>query len=83
MLQSLQPARALNPLFKEVIALGTGRVFDDSHNDAWMANTLPITTAFFHARFMLEMAVRCARFETAPQLMDSDLAALLYLYNLR
>jgi hypothetical protein len=83
LLQSLLPGQDLNPLFQRVVATGTGHVFEMAHNDDWLEHTLPITTAFFHARFFLEAAVRCARLERVDGLLDSDLAALLYLYNLR
>jgi hypothetical protein len=83
LLQSLMPGRPLNPMFTRIIQLGTGHQFRREHNDDWIGHTLLITTAFFHARFFLEMAVRCTRFERIESPLDSDLAALLYLYNLR
>lgn len=53
-------------------------------NQAWVAETLPVTAAFFHARYFLEMAIRCAgRYERVESLLGSDLAGLLYLFNLR
>jgi hypothetical protein len=40
--------------------------------------------AFFHARFMLEMAVKFGRsLDAAPERLPSGWAALLYLYGLR
>jgi hypothetical protein len=43
----------------------------------------PILEAFFHALFMLEMAVRYADLGEPPQMLPSGWAALLYLYDLR
>jgi hypothetical protein len=82
-LQALLPELPLNALLTRIIEAGTGHVFEQAHNRDWLAHTLPITTAFFHTRFFLEMAVRCARFERVEHLLASDLAALLYLFDLR
>jgi len=46
-------------------------------------NAHPIVEAFFHARFMLEMAVRYSDLDTPPQTLRSGWAALLYLFKLR
>jgi hypothetical protein len=46
--------------------------------------TRPIVEAFFHARYFLEMAVRYGKeLATAPCLLPSGWASLLYLYGLR
>jgi len=82
-LQSLLPGRELNPWFVQIIREGTGKTFDLSHNKAWLANTRPIVEAFFHSRFMLEMAVRYSGLEEPPQVLPSGWAALLYLFNVR
>jgi len=83
-LQDLMPGRPMNGLLVRIIEAGTGHEFQMEHNRDWIVHTLPITTAFFHARFFLEMAVRCLRFEQMENNgLDSDLAALLYLFNLR
>ena len=82
-LQSLLPDRAMNVWFREIIQSGTGREFDPSCNDDWPRHTRPIVEAFFHARFMLEMAVRYAELEEPPQMLPSGWAALLYLFDLR
>jgi hypothetical protein len=82
-LQELLPGRELNPWFREIVEAGTGHQFDVSCNDDWLRHTRPILEAFFHARFMLEMAVRYADLEGPPQMLPSGWAALLYLYDLR
>jgi hypothetical protein len=65
------------------VEAGTGHQFDTSCNDDWPRHTRTILEAFFHARFMLEMAVRYADLEEPPQMLPSGWAALLYLYELR
>jgi hypothetical protein len=82
-LQALLPGCGLNPWFLEIMEAGTGHQFDTSCNDDWLRYTRPILEAFFHARFMLEMAVRYADLEEPPQTLPSGWAALLYLYDLR
>lgn len=75
----------MNPLFLEVVRVGTGRTFDMKRsNAAWIPETLPITAAFLHAKFFLEIAVRCAKtYDKVSSPLGSDLAALLYLFRLR
>lgn len=82
-LRELAPHLKLNDWFEQIIAEGTGKTFDVSHNEHWLEHTRPIVEAFFHARFMLEMAVRYADLPEPPQPMPSGWAALLYLFNLR
>ena len=82
-LQGLLPDCALNPWFLQIVGEGTGHRFDMSCNKDWLRHTRPILEAFFHARFMLEMAVRHAELEEPPQTLPSGWAALLYLYGLR
>ena len=81
-LRELAPHLKLNAWFEQIIAEGTGKVFEASHNEDWLKHTRPIVEAFFHARFMLAMAVRYADLPEPPQPMPSGWAALLYLYNL-
>lgn len=38
-LQSLLPEREINSLFKQIIAEGTNKKFDLSHNNAWLLHT--------------------------------------------
>ncbi|MBI2565258.1 hypothetical protein HYV79_04740 [Candidatus Woesearchaeota archaeon] len=82
-LQSLLPEREINSLFKQIIAEGTNKKFDLSHNNAWLLHTRPILEAFFHAKYFLEMAVKYASLEKPPETLPSGYAAYLYLFNLR
>jgi len=50
----------------------------------WLTTTRPKLEAFFHAKFMLEMAVKYGtQLKEPPQGLPSGWAALLYLYDLR
>jgi len=50
----------------------------------WLSATRPKLEAFFHAKFMLEMAVKYgSELKEPPQGLPSGWAALLYLYDLR
>jgi hypothetical protein len=83
-LQGLFPSRPLNKWFKEIIAQGTGREFEMSHNKDWLRHTRPIIEAFFHAHYFLKMAVKYGKkLESAPDRMPSGWAAVLYLFDLR
>jgi hypothetical protein len=84
LLQSLMADRPLNKWFTRIINDGTGKQFRDEHNQRWIDETRPILEAFFHAKTMLELAVKYGReLEKAPACMPSGWAALLCLYNLR
>lgn len=74
-----------NKYFLKIIKDGTGKKWDLSHNGrAWMKHTRPIVEAFFHAKYMLNMAVKYGHeLETAPVGVPSGWAALLYLYGCR
>jgi len=82
-LRELLPEQPLNDWFLQIVAEGTGHKFVQEANDDWLRQTRPIVEAFFHARYMLEMAVRYADLEAPPQPMPSGWAAFLYLFNLR
>lgn len=83
-LSDLMPDRPLNKWFMEIVAAGTGREFTYDDNHRWLEATRPMVEAFFHARFMLEMAVKYAKeLDEAPTTLPSGWAALLYLYDLR
>lgn len=82
-LRNLLPQRNLNPLFLEIVAQGTGRVFSIDQNADWPRHTRPILEAFFHARYFLEMAVRYEALPEPPRPLPSGWAALLCLYGLR
>jgi len=81
-LRGLAPHLKLNGDFEQVIADGTGKTFEVSHNEAWGKHTRPIVEAFLHARYMLEMAVCYGNQPETPPL-GSGWAAFLCLYNLR
>jgi hypothetical protein len=83
-LETLAPGRPLNEWFMRIVAEGTGKEFAREHNKHWLEVTRPMVEAFFHARFMLELAVNYGReLEAPPRSMPSGWAALLYLYDLR
>ena len=87
-LRGLLPGREMDPQFLQIISEGTGKVFDLSCNADWLKRTRPILEAFFHARFMLEMAARHAYLDVTPTgipALDNlpGWRALLYLFHLR
>lgn len=83
-LRLLVPHLELNDDFTQIIADGTGKEFDVSHNENWLSHTLPMTQAFFHAKHMLEMVCKYAeKLEEPPETLPSGWATVLYLYNLR
>lgn len=65
-LRALLPEQPLNDWFLQIVAEGTGRKFTLEMNDDWLRHTRPIVEAFFHARYMLEMAVRYADRKAPP-----------------
>jgi len=82
-LRKLLPGQDLNEWFLKIVSEGTATGFNEFSNQAWLEHTRPIVEAFFHARFMLQMAVRYMDLKEAPTTLPSGWAALLYLYNLR
>jgi hypothetical protein len=83
-MRALAPERTLNDWFLQIVSEGTGKSFELEHNARWLQTTRPIVEAFFHARYFLEMLCRYGReLETAPNLLPSGWAAVLYLYGLR
>ncbi len=83
-LQDLAGGRPLNPWFLEIVAAGTGREFTPEVNKNWTAETRPILEAFFHARYFLEMVCKYGQeLDTAPDLLPSGWASVLYLYGMR
>ena len=70
--------------FEEIVAAGTGKEWEQSHNAEWSKHTRPVVEAYFHARYFLVVAIEYgAKYERPPSLMDSGWAALLVLYGLR
>lgn len=83
-LKKLAPKRKMNDLFLDIVKAGTGRHFELSHNERWAMETRPMVEAYFHARHMLEMAIKYGdELEFAPSLLPSGWATLLYLFNMR
>lgn len=83
-LRALAPHLQLNACFEKIVSEGTEKEFDTTHNQNWLIHTRPMIEAFFHAKYMLEMACKYAEeLNEAPQLMPSGWASVLYLYNLR
>ncbi len=84
LLKSLLPEQELNEWFKQIIKEGTGKIFQMSDNDNWLAVTRPIMEANFHAVSFLELAICYGEeLESPPAILPSGWAALLYLYDLR
>lgn len=80
----LAAGRRPNPWFEEIVAGGTGREFELSHNDDWLRHTRPVVEAFLHAKYFVEMMVKYGReLDVAPCALPSGWAALLTLYELR
>jgi hypothetical protein len=78
------PATSFHPAFLEIVAAGTGKKFELSHNKDWTKHTRPIVEAFLHARFMLNLAAKYSQeLDQAPSLLPSGWAALLELYQIR
>jgi hypothetical protein len=84
-LEALSPdGSALDDWFTAIVAEGTGRTFTLDDNGRWLVAARPIVEAYFHARFMLDMALRYGReLDLAPSLLPSGWAALLHLYKIR
>jgi hypothetical protein len=84
-LRGLKPdGTSLNPWYSQIVADGTGKTFSLDMNSDWLLHTKPIVDAFFHVRFMLQMAVKCGReLSEAPTWLPSGWAALLELYTIR
>lgn len=82
--RELSRAVHLNQRFISIVANGTGKEFELSHNSAWNMHALPQLQAFWHTKFMLEMMIKYGKtLETAPQVLPFGWASVLYLYNLR
>lgn len=83
-LRSLLPDAKMNEDFLAIVTDGTGHTFSTEMNARWLPTTRPLVEAFFHARYMLEMAVKYGReLDEPPQMLPSGWAAVLYLYGLR
>lgn len=74
-----------NSWFLEITGDAVQREFSDDTNANWLAETLPVTQAFWHAKYFLEQMLVAANEldEAPPQVLPSGWAAVLYLYGLR
>lgn len=71
-------------LFVSIIKDGTGKLFEPSHNDDWEKHTRQIVEAFYHARYMLDMAAKYGEeLQVVPKSLPSGWASLLSLYGIR
>ena len=84
-LQAIAPDHCdLDERFRQIIDEGTGKTFEYEHNERWLTETRPMLEAFWHADYMLRMAVRYGQdLDEAPSLLPSGWAALLHLYGIR
>jgi hypothetical protein len=85
-LKELAPegVKKFNGMFEEIFKEGTGKKFSSKHNENWMTHTRPLLEAFFHAKYMLEMAVKYGKeLKKAPTNLPSGWAAILELYRMR
>jgi hypothetical protein len=84
-LRTLAPVPGrLDDYIEEIIAAGTGKKWELSHNGDWTLHTRPIVEAYFWARYLLDMAIRFGHeYERPPGLLDYGWAALLTIYRLR
>jgi hypothetical protein len=78
-------SKELNSWYRLITKTALAQEFDASEtNEKWLHQTPPILLAFWNAKYFLEqMIVAADALETAPQVLPSGWAAVLYLYNLR
>lgn len=84
--ESLAPQETkLNPWYVAITGMALSKKFEaDETNQKWLEETLPISHAFWHAKYFLEqMSVAANVIEDPPKILPSGWAAVLYLYNLR
>jgi len=83
-LQNPLPNHPMNQWFGKIIAEGTGREFNLSHNQDWLHHTRPMLEAFFHAHYFLKLAVKYGReLNSTPDVLPSGWVAVPCLFNLR
>jgi hypothetical protein len=67
-----------------IVKEGTERGFNSSTNDEWLVQTRPILEAFWHTKYFVTMMIKYAKeLESAPKMLPSGWAAVLYLFELR
>lgn len=70
--------------FEQIVAAGTGLVWESDHNLDWTLHTRPIVEAFLHTRYFLEMMIKYgSAMDTAATMLPTGWAAILELYNQR
>ena len=75
---------SLNEWFQEIIDQAFIKEFNSETNANWLTETRPVLEAMWHCRYFLDqMVVAADGLETAPQVLPSGWAAVLYLYDLR
>ena len=83
-LQQQMPDHPLNPVFAEILQQGTGLEPECGQPKRRAEATRHMLEAYYHAHYVLKMAVKYGRELEYPLcIMPSGWAALLYLYNLR
>jgi hypothetical protein len=76
--------RCFNEDFLNIVRVGIGIVFEQSHNLGWPAHTLPQLQAYWHCKYMLQQMIKYGKeLEHAPDALPYGWAAVLYLYNFR
>jgi hypothetical protein len=74
----------LSEQFEQIIAAGTGSVWEPNHNHNWTLHTRPIVEAFLHAKYFLDMMIKYGRaMDTSQNILPTGWAAILELYNRR
>jgi hypothetical protein len=70
--------------FQEIIDAGaSGKEFSLEHNDDWTTHTRPMIEAFCHARYFLEMCIKCSKeLSKPPSPMPYGYAALMELFDI-
>lgn len=75
---------SLNVWFTEIVDEAISKEFKDDTNPNWLKETRPILEGFWHCKYFLEQMISAAKeVESAPEVLPSGWAAVLYLYNLR
>jgi len=68
----------------QIVKEGTEHDFNERTNAEWLQQTRPILEAFWHTKYFLSMMVKYAKtLESAPRVLPSGWAAVLYLFELR
>lgn len=85
--EKLSPETGINPWFLEIVADATKEGFDHSHNRNWLKHTRPIVECFLHCSFFINTLVDVHHKHRQNKLckgfLDTDYAAVAYLFNIR